>query len=112
LIVDDLRSKLIEFQKSKDNLRLGVLRYFLAQVKNKEIELRPQGVELKDKHVWKVLKKMMKQRKESIQMAEEAGRDDVVEKEQAELGVLKEFSEMFPEELRAEKSGKREGYKK
>ena len=38
MILDQLRSKLVEYHKSKDTLRLGVLKYFLSKVKEKEIE--------------------------------------------------------------------------
>ncbi|MDC0449051.1 GatB/YqeY domain-containing protein, partial [bacterium] len=81
MVIDELRSKQVQFHKAGDMERLGVLRYFLSEVKNKEIALRPEGVELTDKHVWKTLKRLMKQRNEGIEFAQKAGRDDLVEKE-------------------------------
>jgi len=97
MVLDDLRSKLVEYSKAGDVLRLGVLRYFLSQVQNKEIELRPQKIELTEKHVYKVLKKQIKQRKESIELYEKGGRKDLVDKESAELKVLEEFAQLFPQ---------------
>lgn len=99
MIVDDLRSKLVEYQKGGDALRLGVLRFFLSQVKNKEIELKGQKKEMIDEDVFKVLRKEVKNRKEGIEACEKAGRADLLEKEKAELGVYLEFAKLFPFDL-------------
>lgn len=99
MIIDDLRSKLIEYQKARDALRLGVLRFFFSQVKNKEIELKSQQKELTDEDVFKVLKKEIKNRKEGIEACEKAGRADLLEKEKTELDVYLEFAKLFPFEL-------------
>jgi len=60
LILDDLRSKTFEYQKAGDKLRLDVLRYYLSQVKNREIELRSQQKEMTDEDAFKVLRKEVK----------------------------------------------------
>ena len=99
MIVDDLRSKLFEFQKSNDILRVGVLRFFLSQVKNKEIEFRSQKRGLTDEDVFKVLKKEIKNRKENIELYEKIGRTDLLEQEKSELEVYLEFSKLFPFDL-------------
>lgn len=99
MILDDLRSKQIEFQKANDVLRLGVLRYFLSQVKNKEIEFRTQQKEMTDEDAFKVLRKEVKNRKESIELYEKIDRADLLEKEKAELEVYLEFAKLFPFEL-------------
>ncbi|MBN1162135.1 GatB/YqeY domain-containing protein [Patescibacteria group bacterium] len=83
--------------KSNDTLRLSVLRYLLAQIKNKEIDLRTSKEELGDAHVAKILKKELKKRREVIELAEKARREDVVERETSELNVLKEFCELLPD---------------
>ena len=101
MILDDLRSKLVEYQKSGDALRLGVLRFFLSQVKNKEIELKGQKKEMTDEDVFKVLRKEVKNRKEGIEASEKAKRADIQEKEEMELGVYLEFAKLFPFELEA-----------
>jgi uncharacterized protein len=102
VIVDDLRSKLLEYQKSGDALRLGVLRFFLSQVKNKEIELHGQKKEMTDEDVFKVLRKEVKNRKEGIETGEKAGRTDISEKEKTELSVYLEFAKLFPFDLEAQ----------
>jgi uncharacterized protein YqeY len=96
LIIDDLKSKLFEYQKAKDTLRVGVLRFYLSQVKNREIEYRSQQKEMTDEAAFKVLKKEIKNRKENIELYEKIGRDDLLEKEKAELEVYMEFAELFP----------------
>lgn len=91
-----------DYLKSKDMSKLGVLRYFISQIQNKEIELRPQKQELTDEVVFRVLKKIIKQKNESIELAKKAGRDTVVASEEAELTILKDFAKLFPEELQAQ----------
>ncbi len=99
MVIDDLKSKIVEYYKSKDTLRLDVLKYYLSQVKNREIELRPQNQVIDDEIAFKILKKQIKQRKESVDTYEKAGRTDLVSKESAELAVLEEFAKLFPFEL-------------
>ena len=99
MILDDLRSKLVEYQKANDSLRVGVLRFFLSQVQNKEIEFRSQGKELTDEDVFKVLRKEIKNRKEGMELYEKNGRQDLLDKEKAELEVYMEYAKLFPFEL-------------
>ncbi len=98
MIMDQFKAKMLEYTKSQQNDKLGVLRYYLAQLKNKEIELRPQGVELNDEHAFKVLKKLLKQNNESTEMYEKAGRAEALEKSKFEKSVLEELAGMFPKE--------------
>jgi uncharacterized protein YqeY len=72
--------------KSKDQLKLNTLRFFQAAVKNREIELRPDPITPDD--VMGVLKKLVKQRKESIEQYQNGGRQDLADQEAAELKVL------------------------
>lgn len=99
MIIDDLKSKLVDFQKSGDTLRLDVLRFLLSQVKNKEIEFRSQHKEMTDEDVFKVIRKEIKNRKESIELYEKISRNDLLEKEKSELDVYLEFAKLFPFEL-------------
>lgn len=99
MILDQLRKKVAEYYKTGDSLRLSVLRYYLSKIKEKEIELRPTGEEITDEIAFKVLRKQVKERNQSIELYEKGGRKDLVDKETAELGVLKEFVSLFPFEL-------------
>ncbi len=96
MILDNLKSLVIDYTKAKDVERLSVLRYFLSLIKNKEIELRPQHQELTDEIVFKVLKKQMKQLNESLEMYMKAGRTESIDKSKRELEILKEFAKLFP----------------
>ena len=99
MIIDDLRSKLVEYLKANDSFKVGVLRFFFSQVKNKEIEFKSQGKELTDEDVFKVLRKEIKNRKESIELYEKNARLDLLEKEKAELELYLEFAKLFPFDL-------------
>ncbi|WP_440996052.1 GatB/YqeY domain-containing protein [Arhodomonas sp. SL1] len=74
--------------RAGDKTRLGVLRMVTAAIKQQEVDSRS---ELSDADVLAVLSKMVKQRREALEQYEEAGRDDLAEKERAEITVISEF---------------------
>ncbi len=74
--------------RAKDKLRLGVIRMALSAVKQAEID---HDTEATDDNVIAVLTKMVKQRKESIKMFNEGGRDELAKKEAAEVAALEFF---------------------
>ncbi|MBK9040554.1 MAG: GatB/YqeY domain-containing protein [Bdellovibrionales bacterium] len=78
-----------EAMKAKDSHRLEVLRFLQSAVRYKEIELRP-GL-INDAEIIGVVTKQVKQRKESIDQFEKAGRKDLVDKEKYELSVLEGY---------------------
>jgi uncharacterized protein YqeY len=78
-----------EAMKAKDSHRLEVLRFLQSAVRYKEIELRP-GL-INDGEIIGVVTKQVKQRKESIDQFEKAGRKDLVDKEKYELSVLEGY---------------------
>jgi uncharacterized protein YqeY len=88
-LIADMKSSM----KSGDKQRLGVVRMMLAAVKQVEIDER---IELDDTRVLAVLDKMAKQRRESIAQYSEAGRDDLVAIEQAEIDIIQQY---LPEAL-------------
>ena len=79
--------------RAKDKARLGVLRLVSAAIKQKEVDER---TEVDDVGVLAILEKMVKQRRDSIAQYEKAGRDDLLEQEQFEVGIIQEF---MPEQL-------------
>ncbi len=79
--------------KSGEKRQLGIIRLILSAIKQIEVDER---IELDDNRVLAVLDKMLKQRRESISQYKTAGRDDLVEQEEYEAGVLKTY---LPEEL-------------
>ncbi len=74
--------------RAKDNARRDALRLVMSELKNVEVNER---IELDDARVLTVLTRMLKQRRDSLQQFQDAGRDDLAAKEQFEIGVLDEF---------------------
>ena len=85
--------------RSQDKPRVGVLRMILAALKQKEVDER---IELNDDHVISILDKMVKQLRDSIEQFNAAGREDLVEKETYELGIVQSFlpSQLSEDEIR------------
>jgi uncharacterized protein YqeY len=79
--------------RAADKRRLGVIRLINAAIKQREVDER---IDLDDSQVIVVLDKMAKQRRESIEQYEKAGRNDLAEQEHFELEVLKTY---LPEQL-------------
>jgi hypothetical protein len=104
-IVDRLNEDLKAAMRAKDKVRLRTLRSLRSALKNKEIDQRQGGADtvLSEQDQLAVLRKEVSQRKDSIEQYEAAGRDDLVEKEQAELAVLEEYlpAPMSDDELRS-----------
>ncbi len=82
--------------KARDDLRLSTIRLIRSAVKNKEIELRK---ELDDQGITDVLASLVKQRRESIRLFKDAGRQELAEKEEKELSTLLGF---LPQQLSRE----------
>ncbi len=99
MIRDVLNTDLYTAMKNKDSFKTEALRYLLAQIKNKEIEVRAGGAEFTDDEIMKVFKKQMKERKQSIEQYEQAGRAESVAKEQSELKLLEEYYVQFGGDL-------------
>ena len=74
--------------KSGEKERLAVIRLIMSAMKQVEVDER---VELDDSRVLGILDKMVKQRRESIGQFQSGGRDDLVEKEQAEIDIISDF---------------------
>ena len=79
--------------RSKDKQRLGTLRLLTAAIKQIEVDKR---IELDDDQIIAIIEKMLKQRKDSIEQFEKAGRNELAEIEINEVTILKEF---MPEQL-------------
>jgi len=97
-LLDRLTEDLKQAMRDKDKVRLRTLRSLRAALKNEEIDQRQEGAEavLSEQDELAILRKQVNQRKESIEQYEDAGREDLVEKERAELDVLDEY---MPDQL-------------
>jgi uncharacterized protein len=95
-----LRAALNAARKAQDKDRTLVLGTILANLKNREIELRRPA---SDDEVAEVLRKGIKIRREAIEQYTAAGRKDLAETESAQIKVLEEFlpAAVAPEEIRA-----------
>ena len=91
IIIEKLKQKLYTAQKEKDAFMLSVLRYLLAGVKNREIEIRVLHREMNDSDVMGVINSQILQRKDSIENYKMAKRQDLVDKESAELKILEDL---------------------
>ncbi|HTG82359.1 MAG TPA: GatB/YqeY domain-containing protein [Geobacteraceae bacterium] len=91
-----LSDEMKEAMKARDDLRLSAIRLIRSAVKNKDIELKR---ELAEQEIVEVIASLVKQRRESIRLFGEAGRQDLVEKEEKELAVLLGF---LPQQLSRE----------
>lgn len=83
-----LKDEMKVAMRAKDKVRLGVIRMALSAVKQAEID---NGTEATDENVLAVLTKMVKQRKESIKMYQDGGREELAANEAAEVAALETF---------------------
>jgi uncharacterized protein YqeY len=83
-ITEDMKNAM----KAKDAQRLGALRLLLAAIKQREVDER---IELTDADVLSAIEKMLKQRRDSISQYQSAGRQDLVDQENFEVGVLSAY---------------------
>lgn len=104
MIREQVKSAQVEAMKAGDKERLAAVRLILAKIKDRDIELRTAStVPDDDTVVVEVLQKMVKQRRESIEMFKNGGRDELAAKEQAEVEVIESFlpQQMSEDETRA-----------
>ena len=88
-ILDDVKTAM----RNHDRERLAVLRLVTAAIKQREVDER---IELDDDDVLRVLDKMNKQRRESLEQYTNAGRDDLAAQERFELELIQTY---LPEQL-------------
>ena len=89
-LVNRLRDEMKTAMRAKDKIRLGVIRMALSAIKLAEIDHKTEAT---DDNVIAVLTKMVKQRKESIKMFTDGGRDELAAKEAEE--VSKKFKHIW-----------------
>jgi uncharacterized protein len=94
MLLDKIAADMKEAMRAKDAARLSTLRMLKSAVEYYKIEKKQE--KLSDADVVAVIKKQVKQRQDSIEGFEKGGRADLVEKEKAELVVLKSY---LPEEI-------------
>ncbi|MDF2650959.1 MULTISPECIES: GatB/YqeY domain-containing protein [unclassified Paenibacillus] len=97
---DRLNEDMKQAMKSQDKFKLSVIRMVRSTIKNSEIDLKRS---LDDNEVLDVLTREIKQRKDSLQEFEKAGRNDLAEGLKAELVILAEYmpQQLSEEEVKA-----------
>jgi len=92
MLRDTIKAAQVAAMKAGDKSRLAAVRLILAKLKDKDIELRTASqVPEDDTIVVDVLQKMAKQRRESITLYEQGGRQELADIEKGELAVIEEF---------------------
>ena len=100
---EQLQEEIKSAMKARDAPRLSGLRLIMAAIKDREIALRGDAApEMTEGDITAILGKMVKQRQESVRMYLEGGRQDLAEKERAEIKVIEEF---LPRQLNADEVG-------
>ena len=94
MLEEQISKDYVQSMKDKNTIKSSTLNFLRAQLKNTQIERK--GEKLNDQDVVVVIKKQVKQRQDSIEQYKKGERQDLVEKESAELDILKSY---LPEEL-------------
>ena len=99
-ILSTITSALKEGRREEAN----ILRFLMAQVKNREIELRKREEGLNDEEMLEVIVREVKKHKDSIAEFQKGARDDLVKKESAELEILEQYmpAQMGEDEIKEE----------
>ncbi|MEA3038401.1 MAG: uncharacterized protein QOE79_914 [Sphingomonadales bacterium] len=92
MIRDDVKAALVTSMKAGDKARTAAIRLIQSAIKNRDIELRTSAAPSDDDAmVTEVLQKMIKQRRESIALYEQGGRQELAAAEKAEVAVIEGF---------------------
>ena len=103
MIRDEIKTALVSAMKGGDKPRVATIRLIQSQLKNRDIELRGKDAGDDDVLVTEVLQKMIKQRRESIDMYNKGNRPELADAEAAEIVVIEDFlpAQLSDEELGA-----------
>src|SRR5690349_22341449 len=104
MIRDDIKAATITAMKSGDKESTATLRLVQAAIKNRDIEARTGGASKDDDAlVTEVLQKMIKQRRESVELYRKGNREELAAAEEAEIAVIERFlpAQMSEDEAKA-----------
>ncbi len=88
---DKINEALKESLKAKETLKVSTLRLILAAAKDREIALRGEDKTLTDEDILQIMQKMIRQRQESAETYEAAGRTDLSTQEREEIKIIETF---------------------
>jgi uncharacterized protein YqeY len=102
MIRDDIKAALVTAMKGGDKAATGTIRLIQSAIKNRDIELRTSSAEPDDDAlVTDVLQKMIKQRRESVELYRKGNREELAAAEEAEIAVIERF---LPKQLSDEEA--------
>ena len=104
MIRDDIKAALVTAMKGGDKAGTQTLRLIQSAVKNRDIELRTASAQPDDDLlVTEVMQKMIKQRRESVELYRKGGREELAAIEEAEIAVIERFlpAQMSEDQARA-----------
>ncbi len=90
-LAETIEKDYLQAYKAKEKVKLDTLRMLKTAAKNRQVELKKPLEALSDDEYMAILLRQVKQRQESITIFTEANRQDLAEKEQSELEVLREY---------------------
>lgn len=103
MLREDLQNALKTAMKNKDMPMVGAVRLMIAGMKDKDVDARGKGQkEASEAELMSMLQNMIKQRKDSIKMYVEGKRQDLADKEQAEILVIEKFMPQQMSEVEAD----------
>jgi uncharacterized protein YqeY len=95
-IKNRISSDMKDAMRGREQLKIDTLRMALSAIKNKEIEKKS---DLDDADIMTIISTLVKQRKDAVEMYRNGGRDDLADKEETEIGMLKNY---LPEQMSEE----------
>jgi uncharacterized protein YqeY len=95
-VKEQLKSDLKAAMVAKENFKRDTIRFLMAAIKQIEVDER---IELDDAGIYKIIQKSLKQREDAAKQYQDAGREDLFEKEMAEADILKGY---LPKQLTTE----------
>jgi uncharacterized protein YqeY len=102
MIRDDIKTALVAAMKGGDKAATGTIRLIQSAIKNRDIELRTSSAAPDDDAlVTEVLQKMIKQRRESVELYRKGNREELAKAEEAEIAVIERF---LPKQLSDEEA--------
>jgi uncharacterized protein YqeY len=102
MIRDDIKTALVTAMKGGDKAATGTIRLIQSAIKNRDIELRTSSAAPDDDAlVTEVLQKMIKQRRESVELYRKGNREELAKAEEAEIAVIERF---LPKQLSEEEA--------
>jgi len=102
MVRDDIKTALVTAMKGGDKAATGTIRLIQSAIKNRDIELRTSSTAPDDDAlVTEVLQKMIKQRRESVELYRKGNREELAAAEEAEIAVIERF---LPKQLSDEEA--------